>query len=398
MGHDTALVYNVDSLPFGTELDSLVASFYFKTSIGYAVFYSDSDTVVLSTTDTLNFTQRPCLLYVLSEDQKHEQYYHIYVNVHKVDPDLYVWNCSTDKLFDGNKDVHAEYFHDQICLFAQDGLGACLFTSADGRQWSAAQQPVGLPKESNVRQIIKGDNYLYYAEGTTLYRSADGLHWTAQDCSSLGLSLESMLFYYHDLVWAVASDAAGSLFFTTMQEDGEMTKQEIDGMSSLDEHFPISDFSSLTFEGKSGRLRAMIMGGHDKAGNALNSRWNIEWVQESATSGYYRMENFTIEQPSFAPLTGASLVWYDDHILMFGGADQNTTIGTYPILESIDEGMNWMVPDSASNSMPEGYKVRQRQAAVVVDKSIVLIGGQSRTESFADVYLGKKNSMTFLRR
>lgn len=395
--YDTALVYNEDSLPYGTKLDSVAARFFFETTIGYALFCSDSDSVILSTTDTLDFRPRPCLLYVLSEDQKNEQYYHIYVNVHQVDPDLYVWNCAKENLFSGNKDVHAEYFNDQICLFTQDGMGAQLYTSPDGILWSAAQSPTGLPAGANVRQIIKGKDFLFYAEGTRLYSSADGLNWTVQDCSSLGLTLESMLFYYHDLVWAVASDAAGKYYFTAMEENGAMAKQDIKGIDALSEHFPVSDFSTLAFIGKSGRLRALIMGGYDKTGTALNSRWSLEWVQETANSGFYRMENFTIEQPSFAPLTGASLVWYDDHILMFGGADENTTIGTYPILESVDEGMNWTVPDSASNCMPEGYKQRQRQTAIVLpNQTIVLIGGQSRTESFSDVYLGKKNSMSFI--
>ena len=37
---DTALVYNEDSLPVGTRIDSVVATFYFSTTIGYATFFS----------------------------------------------------------------------------------------------------------------------------------------------------------------------------------------------------------------------------------------------------------------------------------------------------------------------------------------------------------------------
>ena len=160
------------------------------------------------------------------------------------------------------------------------------------------------------------------------------------------------------------------------------------------DRFPVSDYSAITFVGKSGRLRAMILGGFDAQGNALNSRWNLEWIDTDINKGRYRLENFTIEQPSFAALTGTTLLWYDERMFLFGSADADNTIGEYPILESRDEGMNWHIPDSAENMLPATYLPRQRATATISDDmAIILIGGQNRTTTFSDVFRGKKNSI-----
>jgi hypothetical protein len=61
------------------------------------------------------------------------------------------------------------------------------------------------------------------------------------------------------------------------------------------------------------------------------------------------------------------------------------------MLYSDDEGMHWYVPDTAKNMLPDSYKTRQYQS-VVVDPAhyIYIIGGESDSESFSDVYRGKR--------
>ena len=398
--HDTALVYNEDSLPVGTRIDSVVATFYFSTTIGYANFYSGNDTVLVTASDTLNFEPRPCRLQVISEDQKNERNYYIYVNVHTVDPDLYQWAQTQESLFSGNCDVHAENLNDIIQLYRQDGINATLYRTTDGREWTGPLPLNGLPKSANVRQIIKGDKRLWYAENNRIYSTTDGQNWVSDDCSALGIKVENMLFHYNDSIWAVVSDpASGDLWFATMKEGETLAKQNQIGRINdyyrlAHENFPLSDFSAIVFSGRSGRRRAMVMGGFDTNGNALNSRWNLEWIDTDLTTGYYRLENFTIEQPDFTALTGAALVWYDYKMLLFGAQEDPSSVTIHTVLESVDEGMNWTIPDSAQNMLPETFVPRRRQAAVVTnDQAILLIGGQNRTTSFTDVWRGKKNSI-----
>lgn len=401
--HDTALVYNTDSLPVGTRIDSVVTTFYFTTTIGYANFYSGNDTVLVTASDTLNFTPRPCRLRVISEDLKHERNYHIYVNVHTVDPDLYVWSQTQESLFSGNSDVHAENLNGVIQLYRQDGINATLYRTIDGRVWTGPLPVNGLPKGANVRQIIKGDMRLYYAEDNRVYSTEDGQNWVSNDYSAQGFKVENMLFHYNDSIWAVVSDpATEELWFATMKEGGMLARQNqigpIDDYYRLDyERFPISDFSAVAFYGRSSRKRAMVLGGFDADGNPLNSRWNLEWIDTDSTTGYYRLENFTIEQPEFSSLTGAALVWYDYKMLLFGAQENPSSTTIHPVLQSVDEGMNWDLPDSAQNMLPPTFVPRRRLAAVVTDdNAILLIGGQNRTTTFSDVWRGKKNSINWL--
>ena len=134
----------------------------------------------------------------------------------------------------------------------------------------------------------------------------------------------------------------------------------------------------------------MIVGGRSINGEAVNSRWNIEY---SAIDEAYRLKDFSITQPSFHSLTGASIIQYDDQLLMFGGIDNDLTWRS-DMLYSKDEGMNWYVPDSTHNQLPSTYQTRQYQSVILDDtQHIYIIGGQSSTESFSDVYRGKRNLM-----
>jgi hypothetical protein len=153
----------------------------------------------------------------------------------------------------------------------------------------------GLPRGANVRQIINSDTRLYYAENNHVYCTEDGMNWVSVDCSGLGFKVENMLFEYNDSIWAIVSDpASGDLWFATMAEGGTLARQNQIGRinkyyRSSEEQFPISDFSAVVFHGRSGRKRAMVMGGFGTNGAPLNSRWNMEWIDTDSTTGFYRL-------------------------------------------------------------------------------------------------------------
>ena len=146
----------------------------------------------------------------------------------------------------------------------------------------------------------------------------------------------------------------------------------------------------VCFESVTGRERVMLVGGYTVTGEALNTRWNIERSPEDE----YHWVNFSIEQPSFGVLTGVSIIWYNNRFFMFGGANADNELNVYPMLESVDEGMHWSVPDSAHNCLPDSYRARTKQSVVVDDDNRIFIGGgQSRTDIFSDVYSGRLNSI-----
>lgn len=79
--------------------------------------------------------------------------------------------------------------------------------------------------------------------------------------------------------------------------------------------------------------------------------------------------------------------------MMFGGIDNDMNLRS-DLLYSDDEGMNWYVPDTTNNQLPDTYISRQKQTVVVDDdQNIYIIGGQTNTHTFSDVYRGYLNSM-----
>ena len=78
---------------------------------------------------------------------------------------------------------------------------------------------------------------------------------------------------------------------------------------------------------------------------------------------------------------------------MFGGINNDLTWRS-DILYSDDEGMNWYQPDTTKNVLPAAYDRNRHSQTVLVDTAanIYIIGGQSNTKSFSDVYRGYLNS------
>ena len=392
---DTGLIYNEDSLRFGTRLDRVVPYVTHKKTPGSATYVLPDTTIVSTGVDTMDLSRDPIYLHVIASDMKNERWYRIKLNVHQVDPNLYVWEQLTANIFPKqNCETKAFWIDNKLVLYVNNGLSTQVYHSLNGKNWQVLSNNISeLPTPCKVRDIIQHHDTLYYIEDNTLYRSHDLLHWSSMDNSNALFTLENMLLSYDGYAWCVVQDKASeALMLATLQADSIVPLQYIEGLEDgkLPTNFPISDFAALEFASSSERPRAMIVGGRSINGEAVNSRWNIEY---SAIDEAYRLKDFSITQPSFHSLTGASIIQYDDQLLMFGGIDNDLTWRS-DMLYSKDEGMNWYIPDSTHNQLPSTYQTRQYQSVILDDtQHIYIIGGQSSTESFSDVYRGKRNLM-----
>ncbi len=385
---DTGLIYNVDSLTYGTCIDKVIPKITFNASIvSAAIIYTPSDTVTLSGGDTINFSERPVMLLTISETGKVEKWYEIQVNVHQSDPDLYVWEQLTDHITEGTYNRQkAVILAGKLWFFASDGLGAKVFVSADGKSW----QPFASPFDNfDVTNLLTHKDKIYCINDDKMAFLATGADtWqTVAATADTELQIEQLLFSFNDSLWAVVKDKNTDIYnlATRADETGDWVLHD-----TVSSDFPVSDCASLAFLSPTGRKRGMVVGGFSCTGKSLNTRWNVEY---DSTEGY-RWENFSVEQPWFSSLTGVSIIYYDRHFFMFGGVDEAGVINKYNILESYDEGMHWSPVDTAHNAMPASYIPRAYQSVAVDGNNyIYIIGGKSRTEVFTDVYRGKLNSI-----
>ena len=392
---DTGRIYSVDSLRFGTCLDSVVPAVTYKITPSSAIFVTPDTTLVSTGADTLNFNHKPIYLYVQAADTLYKRCYRIDLAVHKADPDLYVWKEMTSQLFAPQAapqycTMKAVYGNGLISLFVNNGFGTSLYQSVDGASWKQAQALTGLPTPCQVRDIVQHNGRLYYAADGEVYSTENLVDWATVDYPETDYAVVNMLLSFDNKVWCILQHRATKEMCLGVLYGGELVPvRDIEGLKNgvLPANFPVSDFAALSFESSSERPRAMVVGGRTMDGTAVNTRWNLEYENG------YRLVDFSIEQPSFNSLTGTSIIQYDNHLIMFGGVD-NDLEWRSDILYSDDEGMNWYVPDTAHNKLPDTYASRQNQT-VMVDKeqNIYIIGGQSFAGSYSDVYRGYLNEL-----
>lgn len=393
-GDSSGIIYNIDSLRFGTRLDSVVPIITYIATPGVVSYILPDTTIISEGTDTLDFSRGPIFMLVTATDMETRRSYQIDLKVHQVDPDLYVWKQLTEQIFEPQYcETKAVYKNEKLYLFVNNGLSTQLYESADGKQWkSLAREIPTLPTPCDVRDIVLNNDTLYYIANNHLYRSADGINWEDINFNATNYRLVNMVMSYHNKAWCIIQEE-DNLKLANVVGETILPVTNIPEMPNgvLPTHFPISDFAALEFNSSSERPRAMVVGGRSLNGEVVNSRWNIEY---SATDGY-RIKDFSITQPSFESLTGASIIQYDNRLVMFGGIDSDLALRG-DMLYSDDEGMNWYVPDTTHNKLPSTYQSREKQS-VIVDKqnNIYIIGGQSQTQTFSDVYRGFLNSINW---
>lgn len=396
---DTGLIHSVDSLPYGTRLDSVIPLVTYMATPGIVNFVLPDTTITSTGVDTMNFNKKPIYLHVIASDMETEKWYLIDIAAHQTDPNLFVWQCLTSNLFAPasipNCQTKAFRINKQLVVYVNDGLSTSIYVSNNGEDWEQKAAHVGtLPVPCHVRDIVQHNDTLFYIDGTYLYTSNDMLTWTAVDYTTASFLPINMLMSYNGHAWCLLQDKANEQLQLGVITDSIRPLTNIVGMTNgyLPQTFPINDFAALEFSTSSERPRAMIVGGRSMNGDIVKSRWNLEYTVHTEGAGVYRLKDFSIAQPTFKALTGVSIIQYEGRLMMFGGTDNDLAMRS-DILYSDDEGMNWYLPDTASNQMPISYISRSNQSVLVDDMSnIYVIGGESHTQTFGDVYRGFLNS------
>ena len=383
---DTGLITNADSMAYLTPITRLVPRLLFKaTPSSTTVILPDGTSFEMTGKDTIDFTQ-PILLRIVSSDLSATKYYRVVVNVHHVDPDLFDWQqlCSA-VVPEGTAATKGVVLSGRYLLFANDGFKTTVYQSADGKTWDSGTIPATLPATCSVREILAADGNLYYCQDGVIYRSADGLTWLSDDRSTDTYIPRAMMMEFNDSIWLVAEHASEHTFHLAVKDGNAWRPYP----NPLPDNWPLSDFTATSFTAISGRARAVIIGGYDIQGNALNSLWNIEYSLDNG----YRYKNFAIQHPQFTAIIGAAAVSYGKYLYMFGGLNNEAQYISSTALYSEDEGLNWYPIDTTHNRLKDVYTQRTQTSAFVHENYIWLMGGQTRTEMFSDVMKGKLTSI-----
>ena len=394
-------IANVDSLPFNTRIDSVWPVFQFRSTF-YARLFQEigegkSDTIFLRgnsvnhINDTINFTF-PTRIQNVAASGDSSRTYHIKVNVHQVEPELYVWRRLNPQITTPTvANQRAVRFNNSYLFYVGTDTENILYVAEKiDLAWvrrtlsftPAPQTPL------NFRKIVENDNLLYVTDNENrLYRSSDGESWNLVNHDLVNAEIYNLLFSMNNSLWAITRTNT-SEFRLAYSENGEQWTD----WGRLPERdvrkFPIKNYAALIFHSPVGRPRVIIAGGLDKDGGFVRANW----------IGQVDLNNRMVFEPLRTdalspPVEHAALIQYDNKILLFGGMRDDRTI--LPLLESRNEGLTWNVPDSAFNMLPSDFPARSYQSVIASENNrrFYLIGGRNDEQSFSDVWNVKLNRM-----
>lgn len=403
-----SMIVNVDSLPYKTRIDSVYPTFSFESSAGAKLYFLPGnkykkDSVWITGTDTVDFT-RDVTVKNWATNGKPRTYV-VRTNVHKVDPEVYMW----DKARENMNSVVAKHqkailFGDKLFYYQNDGSSSYLYTSTDGFNWGSTSV-TGLPVNAPLNDMIQFNGQIFLSRsGADLYASSNGTTWGQKTITkNVDFSFQSLLFVLNNQLWAVVQ--SNGTYHFAISNDG-VTWNMTTG--TIPDNFPVSDFAAVSFTEPTGTQKVLVVNGISAGGNLLNNRWSTE-------NGVY-WADFSIENHSLDTLAvGASVIAYDNKLLAFG---QRTDNGKAYYKISKDDGLSWINPDSVRNVLPEALKLSPRAYSSVlvfnpatypkinqasmkteIEKSnrIFIVGGESGSIVYSDVWTGKLNRKNFLR-
>jgi hypothetical protein len=421
-----SVIVNLDSLPYLSNISRVIATFGWASTSRASVYYHYLDSLSQSVIDTINLVgkgkdtidfTRATRVQNIATDGKATRTYYLKVNVHQIQPELYVWSRIKEQVItEPTTYQQVIFFNNKFFYYANHiyppyDSWMYLYTSTDGISWKeesttgllflgALHDHHGYVIESkSPGKIIEFNNKLYVERFGKIYSSANGYDWAEQTINNSGLNFATLLFALSNKLWAVTGD----YHFASSSDGSTWTIG-----SAIPDNFPVSNFASLSFASATKQPKALIVGGVSKNYETLKNVWSTE-------NGNYWVDFSRENNNRIIPHTNASLVKYNDRIFLFGGKAIADTIQT-PMLESLNDGLSWSIPDSTNNVLWQitsrnigdsiaydtlKYIPRQAPSAIYITPAegsnehyIYLIGGSP----YSDVWRGKLNKLSFERK
>lgn len=387
--NDKGTIYNIDSLPYNTRVDSLYPAIRFYSSDGFIVNDTLTYTPYSGITKAVNFTKKVKVLNVAS-DGKSKKEYTIDLRVHKVNPYEYRWTKLTDRIAANvYENQRAILFKEKYLLFTGSAAANYLYTSVNALTWeqkSISGLPTGISFQSvDTFNVTKNpaNNTIYLVSDNAVYTSADGTVWVK--AADNNYAYKALLGQLQNKLYAIAQNKTTNAYQIIASTDG-ITWSEI--YTPTVNSFPIADFGVTTFILKNGLSRMVVVGGKNQNGVKLNSRWTTDgenWV---------KLEN--LKSP-FTEISGTAIAHYGSRLLLLGGTDKMESLGdsVFQFRNSLTEGLSWEKPNVTL--LDKSYQYRQGASVIVNSKerAFYIIGGRNKDGELADVWKIKVNYYAF---
>ncbi|MDR2233180.1 MAG: DUF6242 domain-containing protein [Tannerella sp.] len=387
------LIYNADSMPYGTELRWKVVckvSFEGFPSAVEVFQAATGDSAGWNTTDSLDFSNF-VRFDIFSLDQTNSKRYFAQVNIHQQVPDSMSWQWFSNRLLGKTVQEQQVIAYDQYYLmFARAASGYELYRTPqnDKRTWIPIRLSGLNGKSFNLNQITKFEDVYYMPSSDGgLYVSENCQDWTPIGQTPVVKSLLGVVYGNQTVktqnVMCAVIQEGNTYYFATMDADNQWTRGSVAPAT-----FPITGFGSSTYEAAF-YWHLLVAAGKDRNSNLSNVVWEtmdgLNWVKSTNES------NTIIEKRE-----GIMLTNYDDQLFMIGGINASNT-ASKEIYYSKDRGITWSLADSMLY-LPGAYRPRG-YSSVIVDKNnfLHLFGGKENNSAnhLDELWSGRINRLGF---
>lgn len=337
-------IYNADSLPLGTRINRLLvnitannastAEITFRTAAGRDSVVNYLET----TTDSIDFSNAPVKLKIVSADKTTTMNYTIKVNVHKMKPDSLSWTRIASRNLPSIFNVPSE----QKTVKADDKF-YCLTSNSE--QYCIAQSTHPEAEEWNMKYVSFGftpdvESFSGNEKGLYILDAAGNLYESTDECDTWqqieGQKWFGIIGGYEELLLGVIKE--GNTYKYTNYPFG-ITYDAPEG-------FPIKGSSQL-FEYStkwSPQTQVIMAGGLDANMKPVSSTWaydGMKWGDISTDRRLCAAEGMCLV-PYYICVTDTAnwSVTREEVLLAFGGRISDGAMNTTTYISS-DLGFNW---------------------------------------------------------
>ena len=324
-------IYNLDSLPVGTQVDKVVFSkFNTSNTVVIRSLYSGEDTTfVYSDSTDLSV---PRLFTAYAEDGTTSRTYTMELRVHKEDGDSSTWSkAGTSADVAALSEMRALMFGGQICVFGQNGGNPVLLTAstdAPAALNSASVDCAGL----DVYSIVAGESELFALADAGLVKSTDGLSWSTDGIAMPdGVSaFDGLLVFGSEHLCAIS----GRQIYSSTDGGASWTADEADEPDEL----PASNFAGACLPSLTdATYENLVFVGQDADGTGVSWLRNIDLTDE-LTFAWNFLTPPTKTAYRVPSLAHYSLSAYGNGCLLVG-EESDGSLGS--LYYSEDQGRSW---------------------------------------------------------
>lgn len=363
------IIFNYDSLPYGTRVDSLVPYFYgySSTDLPVCIKNENSDILTLYMNNASLDLSRPLSVVSTSEDGRHNKTYTFDLRVHKYDVDAFDWDEIATLDLDGDT-IYSEksiLYGNIFSWFVRTNHGSLVFKSTNGKDWT--KKAVTSPSDLDFENLVLcGDTLFATTVDNVVVKSpASGETFETASLGSASV-VDRILFTIDSKVWFISGNNICS--YSSKKEGVSKEMPE--------------DF------------RKSIASGEFKAFSAASGYTTLGYVYCSTDSkadvwSIDRYGNIVCLSKGVLPIRKSPIVFnYGETLGLIGGYDADNILNN-KCYSSKNSGLSWSEDWHKDFSESVGAIAKSGVFVTSEKGELLLVGGLQNDGVSAKVYAGR---------